>query len=202
MQIILRESKQTDEHDIAEVIMACHWESPVADHELLALRWIRQFLVTESQNCYVLEHPVIRKVVGYIVCATDTIAYENEFENTYFPMIKNRFAELEAQGFEYLEENRKLLFFSQIQESGIDLTNYPAHLHINILPEYQRSGYGRMLLSAYEENLRKRRVKGYHLGTAAGNTKGLSFYNKHSLDLLHTTYKDGKPAISILGKRL
>ncbi|MBU5670551.1 GNAT family N-acetyltransferase [Paenibacillus brevis] len=202
MQMILRESRQTDEHDIAEVIMACHWESPVADHELLALRWIRQFLVTEPQNGYVLEHPDTGKVVGYIVCVTDTMVYEHEFEMTYFPQIMDRFNELEVQGFEYLEENRRLLSFTGVQDTGIDLASYPAHLHINILPAYQRSGYGGMLLSAYEENLRKRRVQGYHLGTAAGNTQGISFYKKHALDLLHTTYKDGKPAISFLGKRL
>ncbi|MDU4694230.1 MAG: GNAT family N-acetyltransferase [Paenibacillus sp.] len=202
MQIILRESKQTDERDIAKVIMACHWKAPVADYEMLALRWIRQFLVTEPQNCYVLEHPDTQKVVGYIVCATDTIAYENEFEKTYFPKLKNRLHELETQGFEYVEENRKLLFFKRIQEKGFDVSDYPAHLHINILPEYQRSGYGGMLLSAFEENLRTRCVHGYHLGTGANNTKGLSFYNKHSLDLLQTVYKDGKPEICIMGKKL
>lgn len=202
MQIILRTSKATDEHDIAKVIMACHWKAPVADHELLALRWIRQFLVTEPQNCYVLEHPDSHLVVGYIVCVSDTTAYENEFEKTYLPQIEDRFEELKKQCFEYLEENRKLLIFRRGWDSGFDVNDYPAHLHINILPEYQRSGYGGMLLSAYETNLRSRGVQGYHLSTGASNTKGISFYHKHSLELLHTMYIDGKPAICILGKKL
>ncbi|MGG1518201.1 GNAT family N-acetyltransferase [Paenibacillus oryzisoli] len=202
MQIILRTSKSTDEHDIAKIIMACHWKMPVADHELLALRWIRQFLITEPQNGYVLEHTASSKAVGYITCASDTIAYENEFENTYLPKLKVRYEELEKQSFAYLEENRKLLFFRRNQDIGFDATEYPAHLHINILPEYQRSGYGRLLLSAYEENLRSRGVRGYHLGTGANNLKGISFYTKHGLELLHTVYKDGQPVTSILGKRL
>ncbi|KRF03697.1 hypothetical protein ASG89_02755 [Paenibacillus sp. Soil766] len=203
MQVILRKSKATDENDIVKIILACHWgKSPVADHEMLALRWIRQFLVTEPQNCYVLEHPTSTKVVGYITCASDTNAYENEFEKTYLPKLKERFEVLTKQSFEYLEENRRLLFFRRNLDIGLDVTDYPAHLHINILPEYQRSGYGGLLLSAYEENLRSRGVHGYHLATGANNTKGILFYNKHSLELLHTVYKDGKPITSILGKSL
>jgi ribosomal protein S18 acetylase RimI-like enzyme len=202
MEIILRESKPTDEHDIAKIIMACHWKKPVADHEMLALRWIRQYLVTELHNGYILEHPDSSRAVGYIICASDTISYENEFEITYLPMLHSRFEELAQQNYEFLEENRKLLFFNRRQDIGFDVTDYPAHLHINILPEYQRSGYGGLLLSALEENLRSRGVRGYHLGTGANNTKGISFYHKHELESLHTAYKDGKPTTAILGKML
>ena len=202
MQISLRQSRTTDEHDIAKIIMACHWKTPIADHEMLALRWIRQYLVTEPHNGYVLEHSITSSVVGYITCASDTIAYENEFEKTYLPKLKDRYEELEKQSFEYIEENRKLLFFRRNQDIGFDAAEYPAHLHINILPEYQRSGYGGLLLSAYEDNLRSRGLQGYHLGTGSNNTKGISFYHKHGLELLHTVYKDGQPVTSILGKRL
>jgi ribosomal protein S18 acetylase RimI-like enzyme len=202
MDIILRKSKTTDEHHIGKIIIACHWERPVADHELLALRWIRQYLVTEPQNCYVLEHPHTQKVIGYILCASDTIAYENEFEKTYLQKIKDRFEELKKQSFEYLEENRKLLFFRPSLDFGFDMADYPAHLHINILPEFQRSGCGEMLLSAYEANLRSRGIHGYHLCTGANNIKGISFYKKKSLELLHTVYKDDKPATCVFGKKL
>jgi len=200
--MILRESSLADEHDIGQIIMACHWKNPVADHELLALRWIRQYLVNEPQNGYVMEHPDTRKAAGYIICASDTAACENEFEKTYLPKIKARFEELTQRSYEHLEENRKLLNYRRNREIGFDATDYPAHLHINILPEYQRSGYGAMLLSAYEANLRSRGMRGYHLITGANNTKGISFYHKHSLELLHTVYLDGKPITSILGKKL
>jgi ribosomal protein S18 acetylase RimI-like enzyme len=202
MQLFIRKCEPTDEHDIVNIIMACHWERPVADHEMLALRWIRPYLVTEPQNCFALEHPGTRRAVGYILCASDTIAYGNEFEISYLPNLQDRFEALKKQSFRYLEENRKLLFFSRNQNIGFDGTDYPAHLHINILPEYQRFGYGGLLLSAYEENLRSRGVRGYHLITGANNTKGIAFYNKHSLELLHTVYKDGRPVTSILGKKL
>lgn len=202
MEIYLRKSKTVDEQDIGKIIMACHWKTPVADHEMLALRWIRQYLITEEQNCYVLEQPDTHRVVGYILCSSDTIGYENEFEKRYLPKIKDRFVNLKKQCFEYLEENRKLLFFRRILDLGLDITDYPAHLHINILPEFQRSGYGGMLLSAYEANLRSRGIHGYHLCTGANNIKGISFYKKHSLELVHTVYKDGKPVTCILGKKL
>lgn len=203
MQMILRKSNLADERDIARIIMACHWKTPVADRELLALRWIRFYLVAEPENSYVIEHPDLREAVGYIFCASDTMAFEDEFEKVYLPKIRDRFEELNKQAFEHLEDNRKLLHFRRNRDIGFDATpEYPAHLHINILPEYQRSGYGAMLLSAYEDNLRSRGVIGYHLITGANNAKGISFYKKHSLELLHTVYHDGKPATSIWGKRL
>jgi ribosomal protein S18 acetylase RimI-like enzyme len=55
---------------------------------------------------------------------------------------------------------------------------YPAHLHIDILNEYQRQGIGSRLIQKLENHLKKNQIKGVHLGTSSKNVKAIRFYNK------------------------
>jgi GNAT superfamily N-acetyltransferase len=58
------------------------------------------------------------------------------------------------------------------------LENFPAHLHIDILPEYQGKGRGRALMNAFIAKLRENGVKGIHLIKAVENTASEIFYSK------------------------
>jgi ribosomal protein S18 acetylase RimI-like enzyme len=63
------------------------------------------------------------------------------------------------------------------------LKEYPAHLHINILPGYQRQGIGHRLMKSFESNLKEKEVFGFHLEVSKNNKLGISFYEKYGLDL-------------------
>ena len=63
------------------------------------------------------------------------------------------------------------------------LEGYPAHLHINILPKYQRKGIGHNLMNSLEIHLKEKNVKGYHLGVSTKNKQGINFYKKYGLEL-------------------
>lgn len=54
---------------------------------------------------------------------------------------------------------------------------YPAHLHIDLLPGYQRRGFRRQLMEVFCEKLRRDGVKGVHLGMALENQNGI-FYER------------------------
>jgi len=54
---------------------------------------------------------------------------------------------------------------------------YPAHLHIDLLPGHQRKGFGRQLMETFCGKLRQEGVKGVHLVMAAENTNGM-FYER------------------------
>ena len=55
---------------------------------------------------------------------------------------------------------------------------YPCHIHIDILPEYQGKGLGRLLMQKLVEKLRAEGVEGIHL-MKAGDTEGSErFYEK------------------------
>ena len=58
------------------------------------------------------------------------------------------------------------------------LHKYPGHLHIDILPAYQRKGYGRKLMDRFCEKLRQAGGKGVHLIMAGDNVDAERFYGR------------------------
>lgn len=57
-------------------------------------------------------------------------------------------------------------------------SDYPAHLHINIGRNYQRSGIGSQLMSAWLQYLNRKNVKGVSLSTLSTNKKAILFFKK------------------------
>ena len=84
------------------------------------------------------------------------------------------------------------LFYSMITEVAglrtsaptVDLINYPAHLHIGLLEDWQRQGIGTRLMRRYVEYLRSCNVTGFHLYASDFNWKGVEFYTKLGLETL------------------
>jgi len=93
-----------------------------------------------------------RNVVGYIVASADTLKDQSLFEYH-----------------QYLE-----LFREHIHQ-------FPAQLHINLLPVTQGRGIGGLLIQALEHKLRQEQVPGVFLITGQ-NSRNVSFYNKHKYD--------------------
>ncbi|MFE6964002.1 GNAT family N-acetyltransferase [Agromyces sp. NPDC057679] len=59
-----------------------------------------------------------------------------------------------------------------------ELAEYPAHLHIDLLPELQGQGFGRRLIERVRAELAARGVPALHLGLAAANTGARAFYDR------------------------
>lgn len=59
-----------------------------------------------------------------------------------------------------------------------ELDEYPAHLHIDLLPELQGQGFGRRLVDMVRSTLAERGVPGVHLGLDAANTGARAFYDR------------------------
>lgn len=59
-----------------------------------------------------------------------------------------------------------------------EVAGYPAHLHIDLLPEYQRMGHGRELMRAFLDALRDKGVPAVHLSMVTENTPARAFYDR------------------------
>ncbi|GAA4336049.1 hypothetical protein GCM10023086_69030 [Streptomyces venetus] len=67
-----------------------------------------------------------------------------------------------------------------------ELAAYPAHLHIDLLPQWQGSGHGRRLTRTFLQALQDRGVPAVHLVMATANTLAGAFYDRlgfHRLDV-------------------
>lgn len=63
--------------------------------------------------------------------------------------------------------------------TGLFSRSFPAHMHIDINPGFQRMGVGTKLVDALFQKLKSENVKGIMLIVSTGNTKGMNFYLKY-----------------------
>ncbi len=133
----------------------------------------------EPHNCFVAVDSRSNEIVGYIIGTSDTCRQNRSFVLKqgwriilriilctmwkYPESLKAIYYVLRNAE---LDKNRKMLY-----------NEFPAHLHINILPEYQRSGIGGKLIDAFENQVSKT-SKGIHLKTSNKNIKAVPFYIK------------------------
>lgn len=115
--------------------------------------------------------------VGYVLGTDNTDAFEDWFANNYWPRLANRFPKPgeEAEGRE-----AGLLKYAYGRRAGAEPygAEHPAHLHIDLLPEAQGSGWGRKLIETLAEALRKRGIRSLHLGVDANNANAIAFYER------------------------
>ncbi|MEV4246775.1 GNAT family N-acetyltransferase [Streptosporangium canum] len=79
-----------------------------------------------------------------------------------------------------------------------ELAAYPAHLHIDLLPDHQRKGHGRALMNAFLDALHGRGVPAVHLGMVSTNTPARAFYDR--LGFHEIPVADSGP-VTYLGRR-
>jgi ribosomal protein S18 acetylase RimI-like enzyme len=65
-----------------------------------------------------------------------------------------------------------------------DLSEYPAHLQIDVKKGFRGEGVGRRLIEAYLGQLRELNVSGVHLGTTSHNQAACHLYEKAGFQLL------------------
>ncbi|KII94862.1 hypothetical protein PLICRDRAFT_33684 [Plicaturopsis crispa FD-325 SS-3] len=125
------------------------------------------------------------RVVGYIVGSEDSRAFEREAEKHWYPSLREKYP-LPGEGSDadeasQLTEN-DLRYLKLIQKMYVlpepCISFSPAHLHINILPEYQRRGWGRRLIAQAVDYLRGEGLDGVWLGMDPRNLSAQGFYEK------------------------
>jgi ribosomal protein S18 acetylase RimI-like enzyme len=131
---------------------------------------------------YVHRHPDLAfvvesddgRVVGYIVCAPDTNAFETWFHDEWWPERGARWPRPTT------EQSRQdgTLIYAYSRRAGAEpfAEEYPAHLHIDLLPEVQGQGWGGRLIATLVAALRERGVTGLHLAASTDNAGAIAFY--------------------------
>ncbi len=129
------------------------------------------YIEKEPENCFVAADENDR-AVGYVICCESFDTFIDVFNEEYL----KRIPEADTSFRYYAREST--VPSEKFKEE------YPAHLHIDILPEYQRMGIGHRLLDALFEHLKARGVSGIMLSMSALNEKGAAFYKKYGFDFL------------------
>lgn len=112
--------------------------------------------------------------IAYIVACENTNDFYNWFNLEWKPECNKLFNKEHVKSD---KEANLLSLFSK--EAIVDYPHdYPAHLHINICIVGQGKGLGKTLVNTVVDELKKRNIKGIHLGVDIHNKGAIGFY-KH-----------------------
>lgn len=157
------------------------------DRTLFSYLFCLYYPLYEPDNCFIAFDYSENKVIGYIMGSADTLKQEKSFVQKMVPRIALRMCTHTL--FRHPESFRAVLSFMKNLElkdvEKIVYREYPAHLHINILPEYQKRGAGSMLLNTFENHMIDKRVSGIHIWTSNKNVKAMPFYSKYGYQVVY-----------------
>lgn len=120
------------------------------------------------------------QTVGYIVGMSSEAAYTRALGQ----QIAGLWRGLPCPGAAWQESVAFLLRMKRYGGPHVDTRQYPAHLHINLLPQARGHGLGAALLQAYLHEIRRRGVRGVYLSTTAENRAALRLYRSFGFEVL------------------
>ncbi|MFF7215507.1 GNAT family N-acetyltransferase [Streptomyces sp. NPDC008238] len=146
-----------------------------ADHDLLPDNFAGPYAHLEPELAFVVDDGT--RAVGYIVGTADTAAFVRRFRVEWLPRLEHRHPKPSAPPVTPDELMADLLHRPE-RMIVPELAGYPAHLHIDLLPAYQRRGYGRELMGRLFSALAGQGVGAVHLGMVTANTAARAFYDR------------------------
>ncbi|MEU5716318.1 GNAT family N-acetyltransferase [Streptomyces sp. NPDC020403] len=117
------------------------------------------------------------RAVGYVLGTADTERFARDFRAVWLPLVTDRFPAPAGPPRTLADEMTALLYRPERMVLP-ELDAYPAHLHIDLLPAWQRKGYGRELMWRFLEALRAGGVPAVHLSMLTANTPARAFYDR------------------------
>ncbi|KAG6854852.1 hypothetical protein C0991_012042 [Blastosporella zonata] len=182
MTITIRKVTEADEAAVSRICLLTGNAGTSADHlhdykELIGLTYAVPYLKLPTTWGFVMvDDAKDNAVVGYILGSKDTRAYEKYAAEHWWPALVAKYppslAKTPADVY-YMN-----LFSNMHTAPDTNIAFATAHLHIDVLDEYQGQGWGRKLISTAIEYLRGENIvgEGVWLGMDPNNIKARGFY--------------------------
>ncbi|MET7982029.1 MULTISPECIES: GNAT family N-acetyltransferase [unclassified Streptomyces] len=178
---IIRAYRPTDRAAVADVCVSTADEGGDSrglypDEELMPTLFAAPYCRLEPELAFVLDDGNGR-AVGYVVGTADTAEFVARFRDTWIPSVAHRYPEPTTPP---RTPGEVMVGLLHTPERMIlpELTGYPAHLHIDLLPAFQRRGHGRALMNTFLAALHGRGVSMVHLGMVTANRSARAFYDR------------------------
>ncbi|MFE7327843.1 GNAT family N-acetyltransferase [Streptomyces sp. NPDC057565] len=146
------------------------------DPELMPSIFATPYAYLEPDLTFVIDDGTGR-AVGYILGTADTAQFVTAFRKRWLPLVEERFPEPDGPARTPSEEMIALLYNPE-RMIVPEVAAHPAHLHIDLLPAWQRKGYGRALMRTFLAALRAKGVGAVHLSMLTANTAARAFYDR------------------------
>lgn len=152
------------------------------DPYLIGQYYAAPYLIYPEGICFVAEYK--HRPQGYILAAPDTLAFYQWLEEIWLPPLRKQYPRPFTH--EILRSKKEEKILETIHRSHVSadekelclIKDYPAHLHIDMLPAIQGKGMGRALMNTLCKELAQQHIPGVHLGVANNNPNAIAFYRK------------------------
>lgn len=187
----IRRYRPADREDVVEVCVRTGDSGADAtglftDETLLPDVFAAPYLDLEPELALVVDTGT--RVAGYVIAAADTPTWVRRYREAYLPGFAARHPLVEPP----TTREEGIVWVGHHPEQMIvhDLDRYPAHLHIDLLPQVQGQGLGRVLIRTLLAALRARNVPGVQLRYGETNLAAGRFYRRLGFHPLPSTPAD------------
>ncbi|KRV50742.1 GCN5 family acetyltransferase [Wenjunlia vitaminophila] len=148
------------------------------DHDLLPSIFAGPYVEYDPELAFVLDNG--ERAVGYVIATADTVRFAQQFRDHWLPSLADRYPRPAPDASPRTPTDQMLHLLHTPENIVLPqvVAEYPAHLHIDILPEYQGAGHGRALMAACLAALADHGVPTVHLGMHPSNTRARAFYDR------------------------
>lgn len=141
-------------------------------------------------------------VIGYVVAVADTREFVEWYRREWATEFRRRHPRPGTMRREFRYPEAQLVHDGGDPDRMVraltddELAAYPAHLHIDLLPQGQRRGLGRRLLDTLRAELAARGVPGVHLSMDPANTNARAFYDAYGFQEL-PSHRPDSPLLGV-----
>jgi GNAT superfamily N-acetyltransferase len=136
------------------------------------------------------------RAVGYVIGTPDTAAFARAYRQRWIPRLADRYP-VPPDPPVTPDDEMLALHYRPERLLWPGLGEYPAHLHIDLLPAVQGSGYGRRLIDTFGASVADAGAAGVHVCVVTANTRALGFYDRIGFTRLDV---DDPGPVSYLGR--
>jgi len=133
------------------------------------------YLYLEPDCSFVLDDG--QRAVGYVLGTPDTAAFVRACRERWVPRLASRYP---APPDPPVTPEDQMLALGRQPELMLwpGLAEYPAHLHIDLLPGFQGQGHGRRLMETFYAAAAAAGAGGVHVAVMAANVPAQGFYRR------------------------
>lgn len=165
------------------------------DQDLMPNIFAAPYVYLEPELAFVVDNGT--RAVGYIVGTSDTPRFVKEYRERWLPLVRDQHPAPVGKPTTRDEQMAALLHWPE-RMLVPEMADYPAHLHIDLLPEYQGQGYGRALSFTFFDALAAAGARRVHLAMLSENTGARRFYDRIGFHEL--TVEGTAPLLTYLGR--
>ena len=146
------------------------------DGKLIGHIYAAPYGVFEPGHAFVAEDD--QGVAGYVVGTHDTNAFAATLERDWWPALRQHYAQVPQADLTPADWGRVAAIRQPSPNPADIVAQYPAHIHMNLLPRLRGQRVGSGLLGMWIDQARRAGVPGIHLGASPTNSGGIAFWSK------------------------